>query len=211
MLLFARVECRGASTARIWREASPWLCCCDGEACWGSLGLLCVLLSVGGQSFVAPFFTLPLKDNVVFPPCLDVAVGRFGGHKRKYAAMLQQSSSRAGVKVSMLSLPSQRPVPLFGWLVFWVSVFAGWVSWGRIPARYENRHLESQGLRVQLSRQPRRRGERRVRSRVVAEVDRQTRRAEAGDGAASDEEVVQQPSWCTVQGGLCFPKVSDSL
>ena len=60
---------------------------------------------------------------------LDVTVGQDGGHKRKYAAMLQ-SSSRAGVKVSMLSLPSRRPVPLFGWLVFSVSIFAGWPSWG---------------------------------------------------------------------------------
>ena len=42
---------------------------------------------------------------------LDVAVGQVGGHKRKYAAMMQ-SSSRAGVKVSMLSLTSRRPVPL---------------------------------------------------------------------------------------------------
>ena len=102
---FARVDCRGASTARSAQGASLCLCSCDGEACWGSQGLLCVLLSVGGQSFVAPFFTAcPLKDNNVFPPCLDVAVGRVGGHKRKYAAMLLQSSSRAGVKVSMLSL-----------------------------------------------------------------------------------------------------------
>ena len=68
----------------------------------GALGLLDVLLSVGGGLLSHPS-SLPLKDKVVFPLCLDVAVGQVGGHKRKYAAMLQ-SSSRAGVKVSMLSL-----------------------------------------------------------------------------------------------------------
>ena len=67
----------------------------------GALGLLDVLLSVGGQSFVAPFFTAPQGQCCVFP--LDVPVGQVGGHKRKYAAMMQ-SSSKAGVKVSMLSL-----------------------------------------------------------------------------------------------------------
>ena len=44
-----------------------------GEACWGSLGLLDVLLSAGGQSFVAPFFTAPRGQCRVFS--LDVAVG----------------------------------------------------------------------------------------------------------------------------------------
>ena len=67
----------------------------------GALGLLDVLLSVGGQSFVAPFSTAPQGQCCVFS--LDVAVGQVGGHKRKYAAMLL-SSSRAGVKVSMVSL-----------------------------------------------------------------------------------------------------------
>ena len=67
----------------------------------GALGLLCVLDSVGGQSFVAPFFTAPRGQCCVFS--LDVAVGQVGGHKRKYAVMVL-SSSRAIVKVSMLSL-----------------------------------------------------------------------------------------------------------
>ena len=40
------------------RKLSPAFVC-DSEDCWGSLGLPCVLLSVGGQSFVSPFFTAP--------------------------------------------------------------------------------------------------------------------------------------------------------
>ena len=59
--------------------------------------------SLSGGSLLLHPSSLPLKDNVVFPLCLDVAVGQVGGHKRKYAAMIQ-SSSRAGVKVSMTSL-----------------------------------------------------------------------------------------------------------
>jgi hypothetical protein len=83
----------------------------------GALGLLDVLLSVGGQSFVAPFFTAPQGQCCVFS--LEVAVGQVGGHKRKYAAMMaamMQSSSRAGVQVSALSLPSRRPVLSLGGL-----------------------------------------------------------------------------------------------
>ena len=97
----------------------------------GALGLLDVLLSVGGQSFVAPFFTAPQGQCCVFS--LDVAVGQVGGHKRKYAAMLQWSS-RAGVKVSMLSL-------LLGarsscWVVGILGLdFRGMVLKGRISAR----------------------------------------------------------------------------
>jgi len=44
----------------------------------GSPGLLCVLLSVGGQSFVAPFSTAPQEQCCVFS--LGVAVGQVGGH-----------------------------------------------------------------------------------------------------------------------------------
>src|SRR5210317_2254085 len=77
----------------------------------GALGLLDVLLSVGGQSFVAPFFTAPQGQCCV--SSLDVAVGQDGGHKRKYAAMTQ-SSSRAGVKVSMLALLLGAPNLLLG-------------------------------------------------------------------------------------------------
>ena len=90
-----------------------------------ALGLLDILLSVGGQSFVAPFSTAPQGQCCV--SSLDVAVGQVGGHKRKYAAMAL-SSSRA-IVVDALPL-SRRPVPLVGWLVFSVSIFAGWPSWG---------------------------------------------------------------------------------
>jgi hypothetical protein len=108
----------------------------------GALGLLDVLLSVGGQSFVAPFFTAPQGQCCVFS--LDVAVWRVGGHKRKYAAMMQ-SSSRAGVKASMLSLPSRRPLSLFGWwLVSFVSIFAGWPSWGASRPDGKKRQFEVQ-------------------------------------------------------------------
>ena len=55
--------------------------------------------SLSGGSLLLHPSPLPLKDNVVFPLCLDVAVGQDGGHKRKYAAMMQLLS-RAGVKVS---------------------------------------------------------------------------------------------------------------
>ena len=54
------------------RELSPVLVC-DSGTCWGSLGLPCVLLSVGGQSFVAPFSTAPRGQCCV--SSLDVAVG----------------------------------------------------------------------------------------------------------------------------------------
>ena len=90
---------------------------------WGCF----VCCSLSGGSLLLHPSSLPLKGNVVFSPGLDVAVGQVGGHKRKYAAMMLPSS-RAGVKVCMLSLPSRRPVLLVG-LVFSVSVFAGWPSW----------------------------------------------------------------------------------
>ena len=75
----------------------------------GALGLLDVLLSVGGESFVAPFSTAPqalAQGYVVFPLCSDVAVGQVGEHKRKYAAMLQSSSRQASKCRCSLSFSS---------------------------------------------------------------------------------------------------------
>jgi hypothetical protein len=78
----------------------------------------------------------------VFPLCLDVAVGQVGGHKRKYAAMLQ-SSSRAGVKVSMISLLLGALFSL--WVVGALGLdFRGMVLMGRISARCDNRQFEVQ-------------------------------------------------------------------
>jgi hypothetical protein len=99
----------------------------------GALGLLDVLFSVGGQSFVAPFFTPPQGQCCVFS--LDVAVGQVGGHKRKYAAMLQ-SSSRAGVKVSMISLLLGA---LFLSLGGWRSLFSRDALMGRISNLADSR------------------------------------------------------------------------
>jgi len=69
---------------------------------------------------------------------LDVAVLQVGGNKRKYAAMLQ-SSSRAGVRVSMISR-------LLGalFLSLWVAGvlgldFRGMALMGRISAGRENK------------------------------------------------------------------------
>jgi len=71
---------------------------------------------------------------------LDVAVGRVGGHKRKYAAMMLQWSSRAGVQVSMLSL-------LLGGLILSLGAgvlsldFRGLDPMGRISARRGKRQF----------------------------------------------------------------------
>jgi len=86
----------------------------------GALGLLDVLFSVGGQSFVAPFSTAPSRTMLCFLlGCCQL--GRVGGHKLRYAAMLQ-SSSRAGVKVSMLSLCARQSTP-GSWFLFGLRVF----------------------------------------------------------------------------------------
>ena len=69
----------------------------------GALGAAFCTALCRGAVFCCALLHCPLKGNVVFSPCLDVAVGQVGGHKRKYAAMMQ-SSSRASVKVSKLSL-----------------------------------------------------------------------------------------------------------
>jgi hypothetical protein len=95
----ARVDCRGDSTARSAPGAWPCLYSCDSEDCWGS-GAAGLTALCRGAVFVAPFFTAPQGQCCV--SSLDVAVGQVGGHKRKYAVMMQ--SSRVGVKVSMLSL-----------------------------------------------------------------------------------------------------------
>ena len=78
---------------------------------WGCF----VYLSLSGGSLLLHPSSLPLEDNVVFPLCLDVAVGQVGGHKRKYAAMLQ-SSSRAIFKVSMMISSFSAPCSSF-WVI----------------------------------------------------------------------------------------------
>jgi len=74
-----------------------------------------------------------------------------------------------------------------------------------------NRHLESQGLRVQLPRKNHAARERegRVRRRGVAEAHRHTRRAEAADTAASGEGAGQAGKlvYC-VEGAPCFQQAS---
>ena len=93
----------------------------------GALGLPCVLFSIGGQSFVAPFFTAPRGECCV--SSLDVAVGASWWGTN--ASMRRCCSRRLGQASKCLCSPSF-PGPCFfvGWLVFFVSVFAGWPSWG---------------------------------------------------------------------------------
>ena len=82
-----------------------------------------------------------------------------------------------------------------------------------VQTSFGNRHSESQGLRVQLSRKTTphlRQG--RVRRRGVAAVHRHTRRTEAAGTAASGEGVRQAGKllYCA-EGGLCFQRASHSL
>ena len=110
---------------------------------WGCL----VCCSLSGGSLLLHPSPLPLKDNVVFPLCFDVAVGQVGGHKRKYAAMMQ-SSSRAGVKVSMLSLLLGALFLSLGNWCFSISIFAGWPRWGASRPDVKKDSLKFRGGRA---------------------------------------------------------------
>ena len=100
--------------------------------------------SLSGGSLLLHPSPLPLRENVVFPLCLDVAVGQVGGHKRKYAAMMMPLS-RAIVKSVDALPPSRRPVPLFGRVVGDLDLnFRGMAPMGRISARREKRQFEVQ-------------------------------------------------------------------
>ena len=94
----------------------------------GALGLLDVLLSVGGKSFVAPLSTAPQGQC-----CVSSLLGCRG--RASWWAQTQVCGDDAvvveGRRQSVDALPpSRRPVPLFGWLVFSISIFAGWPRWG---------------------------------------------------------------------------------
>ena len=86
----------------------------------GGLGLPCVLLSVGGQSFVAPFFTAPRGQCCV--SSLDVAVGARWWAQAQVCgdAAVVVEGRRQSVYVLLLY---RRPVPLVGTLRL-----GGWCS-----------------------------------------------------------------------------------
>ena len=109
----------------------------------GALGLLDVLLSVGGQSFVAPFSAAPQGQC-----CVSSLLGCRGW--ASWWAQTQVCGDAAvvveGRRQSVDDLPpSRRPVPLFGWLVFSVSIFAGWPSWGASRPDGEKDSLKFRG------------------------------------------------------------------
>ena len=85
--------------------------------------------SLSGGSLLLHPSSLPLENNVVFPPCLDVAVGARWWARTQVCgdAAVVVEGWRPSVYVLLLD---RRLVPLVGWLVFSVSIFAGWTSWG---------------------------------------------------------------------------------
>ena len=108
----------------------------------GVLGLLCALLSVGGQFLLHPS-SLPLKDNVVFSPWMS----RLGELVGTNASMRRCCSGRRGQASKCRCSPSFSAPCSSLWVVGVFRLdFRGMALMGRISARREKRQFEVQRM-----------------------------------------------------------------